>query len=220
VNPVSSLRSLRAITLAVLATLSLSLAAAPVARADADPPSDYLFAGDLYYPYGLVSGTVVGRLEALLKRVHRAGYPLKLALIASRDDLGGVPRFFGHPQEYATFLAREIAYNRVQPLLVIMPSGFGLVGAGSDAQAGLQGLQPPGNDTRQLGSLGLAAVAGVARAAGYPVPVPKGAARVAPRGSSAPIVAFLGPLALVMFTGFLAAVRNRRRPARDENPHA
>jgi hypothetical protein len=217
VNPLASRRPARVVA-AALAVVSVALGAhVPVARADADPPSDYLFAGDLYYPYGLVSGTVVGRLEALLKRVHRAGYPLKLALIASRADLGGVPQFFGHPQEYATFLAREIAYNRVQPLLVIMPSGFALVGAGSDAQAGLQGLTPPGDDTRQLGALGLAAVAGVSRAAGYPVPVPKGAARVAPRGSSAPIVAFLGPLALVMFTGILAAVRNRRRPTRDED---
>src|SRR5204863_208458 len=79
-----------------------ALAAAPApALADGDPASDFLLQQDSFYPYApKTSGAMRKALDGLLKRTRQAGYPMKVALIESRSDLGAYPNLFSDPQRY------------------------------------------------------------------------------------------------------------------------
>ncbi len=122
----------------------------PSAFADADPASDVLLAQSAFYPYKPpVAQALEVTMEKVLGAAARTGLPLKVAVIGSREDLGAIPDLFGHPQQYAEFLDKEISYNDKPPLLVVMPAGFGVVAAGPPAA--LAGLKI---DARQ-GSYGL-----------------------------------------------------------------
>src|SRR4051794_23606209 len=86
------------------------LPAAP--RAEGARASDVLLLQDSSLPYSpKVPKPVADALSATLKKSRQAGYPLKVAIIATKNDLGSVPQFFGRPQPYASFLEREIAFN-------------------------------------------------------------------------------------------------------------
>src|SRR3712207_4338474 len=111
--------------LALAATLA-TLAVPATALADGDPASDVLLVQDVYSPYQpKIPKPVSDALNATLKKARAAGYPLKVAIIATKNDLGSVPQFFARPQPYAQFLEREIAFNQKVPLLIVMPNGFG-----------------------------------------------------------------------------------------------
>ncbi len=56
-------------------------------------------------------------LNAETAAVKRAGFPIKVALIASPTDLGVIPNLFGRPQSYASFLDQEISFQGKQRLL-------------------------------------------------------------------------------------------------------
>ena len=119
---------------ACLAVAVAACAAAGAARADADPASDILASFPVFYPYGLpASKSVQARLEKAVKQAETDKRPIKVAMIAAREDLGGVPTFFRKPQLYARFLAQEIGIGYFEGdrtrLLVVMPNGFGLVAA-------------------------------------------------------------------------------------------
>ena len=122
----------------VLAAVSASVWA-PSARADADPASDTLLVTDVFLPY--VPSTPVPLQQALqraLNEIHRTGLNLKVAIIGTPVDLGGIPDVFGMPVRYAAFLETEISYQGPQPLLVVMPNGLATQDAGpADALAGL-----------------------------------------------------------------------------------
>src|SRR5437588_283728 len=81
----------------------LLLAPAP-ALADGDPASDYLPLQGYYTPYAGVSKPLTDALAEVVKETRAAGYPIKVAVIASPTDLGSVPNLFGQPQQYAEFL--------------------------------------------------------------------------------------------------------------------
>ncbi len=51
---------------------------------------------------------------------------MRVALIATRGDLGAVPVLYEKPQRYADFLGQEIVYYYKGPLLVVMPNGYGV----------------------------------------------------------------------------------------------
>src|SRR3954453_886554 len=90
------------------------------ARADGDPASDVLLLQDAYLPYSPeVPKPVADALTRTLKQLRAKGYPLKVAVIATKQDLGAVPQFFGRPQPYAEFLESEIKFNKAKPLLVV-----------------------------------------------------------------------------------------------------
>src|SRR5919202_5402159 len=133
----------RALALALtLATLVMP----PAAFADGDPASDVLLVQDVYSPYQpKLPKPVSDALNATLKKARAAGYPLKVAIIATKDDLGSVPQFFGRAQPYAQFLEREIAFNQKVPLLTVMPTGYGAAEAGPKAVDALKGVKPPGS---------------------------------------------------------------------------
>ncbi len=111
----------------VAAIVALAAAILPAgARADADPPSDFLLQQPLYLPFfGAKPSTESGTyLHDVVTTANTSGYKIKVAVIGSRGDLGGVFSLFGHPTKYAPFLAREIAFSYRGRLLTAMPQGF------------------------------------------------------------------------------------------------
>jgi hypothetical protein len=191
------MRSAPGIT-AILCSLALCLggALAPAAVADGDPASDILLYQDAYLPYGQV---VPAQLEANLQQVvtdaRGAGFPVKVAVIASENDLGAVPSMFGQPKQYARFLGKELAAGptsyRVHAagalqrgraaakvaarsaLIVIMPNGYGV--AGTAAPSAQSAVERSALNLKDGISLGQAAVDGVvklAAAAGHQVTAP------------------------------------------------
>jgi hypothetical protein len=114
-----------------LAMLVAVLAAAAPAQADADPASDVLYTRDLFLPYSeKVSPQVEKDLLSAIERAKARGKPIRVALIASKDDLGGVPQLFGNPLYYARFLDAELQFVYTGRLLVVMPQGAALAKGG------------------------------------------------------------------------------------------
>jgi hypothetical protein len=101
---------------------------APAALADGDPASDYLLSQSSFLsPYdGKIPAAQQKRIEAMLQSAKEQGFPLKLAVISTRYDLGAVPILYKKPQTYAKFLAQEDYYFWKDELLVVMPNGYGL----------------------------------------------------------------------------------------------
>jgi hypothetical protein len=73
----------------------------------------------------------------------RAQFAIKVALIASPADLGALPSLFGKPQKYADYLEEEIRFGGMQPLLVVMASGYGTVGLNPPARRAVTSLHKP-----------------------------------------------------------------------------
>jgi hypothetical protein len=97
------------------------------AQADADPASDTLYERDVFLPLSArVSPELARRLFDLTRAARSAGKPIKVALIASPTDLGGVPSIFGRPTYYARFLGAELQFLYRGKLLIVMPQGAGL----------------------------------------------------------------------------------------------
>ena len=116
-------------TLVALLAVALALTAGaftPLARADGDPGSDVLVYQDLFA--GSDAGLSVQQqlqLGGLLKAAARAGFPIRVAIIANRFDLGAVTGLWHNPRAYARFLGLELSLAYKQRLLVVMPNGFG-----------------------------------------------------------------------------------------------
>ena len=111
---------------ALVAAALLAAALSPSARADGDPGSDVLVYQDLFA--GSDAGLSVQQqleLGGLLKATARAGAPVRVAMIASRADLGAITGLWRDPRAYARFLGIELSLVYKQRLLVVMPSGFG-----------------------------------------------------------------------------------------------
>ena len=90
----------------------MSALAGPVALAlaDVDPASDVLLLQNVFVPYKpKVCNQLKDQLTSLTDKTKAAGYPLKVAIVGSRQDLGGAPQFFGNPQGYAKFLGQELS---------------------------------------------------------------------------------------------------------------
>ena len=205
--------------LALVIVLVFMFAAHPrPALGDADPASDVLLGQNAFYPYQPpVSPSLERSMETVLGAAARAGLPLKVAVIGTREDLGAVPEFFGHPQQYAQFLDKEIAFNDRPPLLVVMPAGFGVVAAGS--RNALSGLRV---DT-QHGSYGLvrsAILAAVAlvRSSGRTIATPSIPPESSPGGS--PGILFALPIALIVLVGLVARRRSRSHSSHGTRPSA
>jgi hypothetical protein len=214
----------------LLFALVLALAAVVqgIARADGDPASDFLYFGTAFFPYSSPVGKVEqGRLNGVVAAARRAGYPIKVAVIAQKSDLGAVPGLFGKPQQYAEFLAAEIALGKPGRLLVVMPAGYGYAGIGAKPGkegAALAGLAAPGTSGDQLTGAATAAVVALARAAGHPVAAPAGLPNVSGTshsGSSSRLWILVGiGLAVLLGVVVLTALsrRGRRAPGRPSAP--
>ena len=155
------------------ALTAATLALGPAwASADADPASDYLLAASVFYPYQPPTSPALKQtLEGALSRLQARGLNLKVAIIAGVTDLGAITNLWNMPQRYADFLEREISFNTHQPLLVVMPGGFGTSHAGSTGA--LNGVVVDGtHGANGLTRSAIVAVVRLARAAGKPIPPP------------------------------------------------
>ena len=118
------------------------------ALADGDPASDYLISQPLFVTFKAnLSGGDSTRLRELLEDSKQKGFPLRVAVIAGPFDLGSVPSLFGKAQKYAEFLGQEDYYFFKDPLLVVMPQGYGLYNHGRPVPPGdravIAKLPPP-----------------------------------------------------------------------------
>ena len=99
---------------------------ASVARADGDPGSDVLVYQPLFL--GADSGVSISQqsqLGGLLRSAAHAGFPVRVAIISSRTDLGAVTGLWRQPRNYARFLGLELSLSYKGRLLVVMPNGIG-----------------------------------------------------------------------------------------------
>lgn len=200
--------------LTVLAVaLALAAAAAPTALADGDPASDVVLLQDAYFPYPpkKPSKAFEKALTDLLAKSKKAGFPLKVAIIATENDLGSVPQFFGKPQPYAAFLGREISFNTKKQLLVVQPTGYGTDSIEPDTAQAIEDLAPPKDDSGDaLTRAAIDATVRLAKASGHPVAAPK-----LPKpggddgGGTSPVIIFGVPVLLLALGGLLAALKRR-----------
>jgi hypothetical protein len=109
--------------------------AAPAARADGDPASDFLISQNVYFPYRSPARPARTALQRAVDDVYAHGNRLRVALIYDASDLGSVGSLFGRPDDYAHFLAVELGPWYVGPLLVAMPAGFGVYDGGRSTAA-------------------------------------------------------------------------------------
>jgi cytochrome oxidase Cu insertion factor (SCO1/SenC/PrrC family) len=116
----------RVVIAALLAVLVTAGAFASIARADGDPASDVLVSQTVFLPSDAgVSAQQQAQLVRLLRASAHAGFPVRVAVISSGYDLGSVTALWRKPRAYARFLGIELSLVHRQPLLVVMPDGFG-----------------------------------------------------------------------------------------------
>jgi hypothetical protein len=195
------------LTVVAAAALACSSPAVPGALADADPASDFLLVTSVFYPYQPpTSPTIKNALEKTLVQLKHAGLGMKVAIIGSANDLGGVPNLWKMPQPYAQYLGPEISFNRKQPLLVVMPQGFGLYGL--RPRSALDGLAIESNGQADgLARTAIKAVVRLARANGKPIAEPT-IGKVASAGKGAPaLIVFGAPVLLVAAAALLMLSR-------------
>jgi hypothetical protein len=198
----------RLLALVVALVAASSGMSAPRALADADPPSDVLLLQDVYYPYQpKVAPRLQAQLDDLTARARRAGFPIKVALVASPADLGAVPQLFGHVVRYARFLEREIHYNRPRPTLAVMPGGYGTVATGPHGP-GIVGQLPAPRTADGMARGAIVAVQRLAAANGHPLDVSKLGSRQTHHDGT-PVLLVFAPLALLAL-GFAARAIRRR----------
>jgi hypothetical protein len=161
---------------ALLLGLVVLLAAAPAARADGDPASDYLLSQSTFIPPDAGIPTAYqNQLNQIVAKAKNAGYGIRVALISSPYDLGSVTVLNHRPKEYARFLGQELSFVYRGRLLVVMPNGFGFSRDGRPVpseQAVVDRLSPPGKGGAALASAATTAVSRLAADSGVVVPVP------------------------------------------------
>jgi hypothetical protein len=215
-------RRARIVIAPLLAALLIALVVPAGAYADGDPASDTLLGLNVFYPYQPPTPASVQRtLNAETAAAKRAGFPIKVALIASPLDLGVIPSLFGKPQQYADYLDQEISFLHKQPLLVVMATGYGTRGFGGPAKLAVPALQrPAGKTSTALGQAAIIAVARLAAASGHPIKgVPGVTGSFGGAGgssSAAPILIGLVAAAVVVAVALIVLRRRQAvRPAPD-----
>ncbi len=203
----------------LLVLLLAGLLIAPAALADGDPASDTLLGENVFYPYSpAVSATIEKALNSETSAAAKAGFPIKVALIASPIDLGVIPDLFGKPQSYADFLDQEISFQRKQLVLVVMAAGYGTDGLPAAAKRAVTTLHlPAGRTSTDLAQAATVAVAKLASAAGHPIAGVKGVPSGGSSGGSSSTPIVIGLAAAAVFVAAALVVLRRRQatsPAR------
>ena len=191
--------------------LLIALASAGFARADGDPASDVLFNAPVFFSF--TTETSKAAQAALVKTANaskHAGYPIRVAVIETPEDLGAVASLWGKPRQYASFLDYELSLGYAGPLLVVMPAGLGFAHYKHPTAAAYQAIAavPVASGKDGLALTGQRAVAALAQRAGHPIAVTSTGT-----GSSSATrwVAIGGGLALVLAAVAAAVVLVRRR---------
>jgi hypothetical protein len=191
-----------------------------IALADVDPASDVLLLQNVFVPYHpKVCSELKNQLRSVTDKAKGAGFPVKVALIGSKDDLGGAPQFFGDPPGYAKFLGQELGVYGPDvgrnlsgtPLIVVMPKGFGTYQVDKDAAAAAKTVAVPAkDDPNALARAMILAVPKVATAAGHQVDSVKPASGCSKGGTS--FLVYVAPIVLLLAAGLLLRYGLRRPP--------
>jgi hypothetical protein len=211
--PVTGRRLAARLTPLALTLIALLAAVhVPAAHADGDPASDVLAEQTVFIPAGTsFPAADQAQLRAVVVAARKAGYPIRVALIATRSDLGAITPLWRNPKGYARFLGEELPDVYDGALLVVMPNGYGvwIVSKGNPPEAelnrlgaSLEGAPIPGSGPATAAAA-VTAVRRMAASAGHPLPAPTATALPAAGGSSGP-----GPIAiaaLVLGVGLIAA---------------
>jgi hypothetical protein len=115
---------------AAVAAITVAVTCAGAARADGDPASDVLPIDSIYFPISAPSRDAEGALRSAVAVVYAHGDRIKVAVIATREDLGAIPSLMNKPDAYARFLGQELGAFYVGPLLIVMPRGWGIYDGG------------------------------------------------------------------------------------------
>lgn len=162
---------IRPARLALLGACAIALAAPAGALAHGDPSSHYLEVDQLYPGFAnRPSQRVELGLMGLLEAAKQSGYPIKVSLVGSPDDLTEEPGMYAKPQRYAEHVVSLLGRDRLEaPVLVVTPNGIGVAGTESRADAGELSISrtAQGDDLARAASL---AVRRLARSAGHPLP--------------------------------------------------
>jgi hypothetical protein len=202
-------RAIAWITGLALVTMVLAPAAA---LSDGDPASDELIGANVFYPF---SPAVDARLEKELNAETTAAglvhFPIKVALIDSPADLGAIPSLFTKPQQHADFLDQEISFaGTKQPLLVVMPNGYGVRGLNDRAAEAAAKLKPPaGSRSDDLARAAIVAVSKLAEAAGHRISGAPGGSEADDRGGPSQFA--VGAIVLLAIAASAGVVWLRRR---------
>jgi hypothetical protein len=214
-------RSRRRHALALFLTL-IALAAGAVlapaaALADGDPASDVLLGQNVFFPYNQPSQKVMNELYSVTDAAQRAGFPLKIAMIQSKTDLGAIPQYFHRPEIYARYLSYEIGTAVSGQVLVVMSNGFGHAKNYLPLSlAPLAGIKIGGPSSNDLGLAAVTAAERLAAAAGHPLGAAAADQSIDVGGSASEITqAFEVLVVLLALTvlGLFGAVLARRRAA-------
>jgi hypothetical protein len=208
----TSLARHRLITL--FAVVALAAAAAGAAFADGDPASDYLISEPTFLPSydAHIDKATSNQLLAILAASKKAGFPIRVAVIATAYDLGAVPILYRKPVQYARFLGQELFYWYKHELLVVMPNGYGVYdhGAAPAADRAAVAALPPAGTTNGDALVAAAdrAVQKLAARRGIDLPHVKAAGSTSSTGSDRTAIGIGIAAALVLAFG-LALVRRR-----------
>ena len=222
----------RQATRAVLCLLACAFAAgiaAPFAKADGDPASDYLIGQQAFLSYDAkIPSALQQKLLAAVASANKNGYPVKVALIWSKYDLGSLPVLWQKPRVYASFLDTEDAKcwwgagcsaGRFSPktrLVVVMPNGLGFAQwkhkpvAAYRTLAGIKVTPTPAG----LATAATTAVEKLAAAAGVKVSTSGGPALTGESGGGTSRIEIIVGVVGAILLGLVALLLIRRRAAR------
>jgi hypothetical protein len=211
----------------VLALVALAWQAVP-AFADVDPASDVLLLQNVFLPYKpKACAQVKDGLKKLTDDANLYGYPLKVAVIGSKFDLGGIQQLYGNPTAYAKFLGDELAVYGPdvgkditnKPVLVVMPQGYAVYNGGPKAPDVLKGLPKPNTqDPNKLGRLAAVQIPRLAASQGKSFKATAIGSGCSKGGGSGVLIAvFALPIVLLVLVGvYLSRRRDRDDTAADE----
>lgn len=201
------------VTLAAVAMLAV----APLARADGDPASDYLITQQVFFPYDTKFPAAQQiRFAQLVREANKAGFKIRVAVIASGYDMGSVTSLYLKPRTYARFLGEELSFVYEQRLLVVMRNGFGFNWPHHSVGAAYQTLAkiPIGPGAGGLLAAAQTAVQRLAAADGVKLTPPTHVTTPAQRNSHDRLI-IAGVAALILLAAAAQyALRRRRRQSR------
>jgi len=161
---------------ALAAVAAVALLAAPFARADGDPASDYLLTRQTFLPFDAkIPKAQVDALNGIVADANDEGFKIRVAIISRRFDLGAVPSLWRKPKTYARFLGQELTFVYKNRLLIVMPNGYGVSRGGKalpDAQRVVDTLPAPGAGGPALAAAATRAVRRLAAESGVTAEIP------------------------------------------------
>jgi hypothetical protein len=202
------------VAVAAAALVALDASVPSSAVADGDPASDFLVGHRVFVPFQDPNPILVQQLTTLVREATRNQFPIKVAVIQARQDLGANPQLLGKPEIYARFLGAELRWRYRNALLVVMVEGYGYTRTGRPVRGSARAVaelpRPAGNSPDDLTRAAIAALRRLAAASGHPLPPAHPALVAGPRSS--PSRSFLAdhPVAIavasISVAGFCATV--------------